>query len=825
MAVSTPQVVRRGMTLSSESNPLRCLLPSRLSAFLALVFSLGTLAALGQNAVPTPVYRWTTLAGHPTTGFADGLGEGALFYAPRGIAVDAANNIYVADSSNQVIREISSTGVVSTLAGSPGVAGNADGIGAAARFAYPRDVAVDGAGNVYVADTDNHTLRKITPTGEVTTLAGRAGETGDGTGPLPALRLNHPERVFADRDGNVYFFAGTTLRRINAAGVTDITPNLADPAFYENGQPTTATALVRAVDWNGNFYLTADIGVITTGVNPGQPKFCRLLRLDPTGAYTVLMSSESGSTLPYFPSYVSFVRWGADVAGNTYFVTNLVSSEIVLTVYRIAPDGTIDSPRWRTPGRGGYFDQPLGLAADALGRILHTQISDDAIFRTDGTVLTTLAGTSWSNLGRNGSGAAARFANLMGLVLANDGSLIAGDSQSYYAFDSYTRAVARKVTADGEVSDVYGTSFLHSSFNRPALMGAAANGTLFLATSPFGFPTILEISPTITVQSWPVNIARGLRAIAVRPDGQVLLAEYARILLRSNDSEWTVWAGGDTSDGPVDGVGESARFRSIIDVALTANGDLYVLEDTSSDRQTSRRIRKITPDRTVTTLDGNLAGEGDTWPVRLAVDPVGNFILSYNDHTIRLRTPAGAEQVIGGTSSLEGTANGDATAAQFYIPGALTVAPDRTVYVADNAGVTLRKGEYLGNLPFITTQPQSVAVTAGSSAQFTLTATSATTLSYQWQVNGIAIPGATASSLTLTNVRTVDAGNYTAVVTNTLGSSTSAVATLSVSTPNTGGGGASVGSGSGGGGAPSPLFLALLTVAAGIRRIWQRQRG
>jgi sugar lactone lactonase YvrE len=90
---------------------------------------------------------------------------------PSGIAVDGAGNLYVADSNNYTIRKIAPTGVVSTLAGLAGVRGNVDGTGSAARFSSPNSVAVDAAGNVYVSDTVNNAIRKITPAGVVTTFA------------------------------------------------------------------------------------------------------------------------------------------------------------------------------------------------------------------------------------------------------------------------------------------------------------------------------------------------------------------------------------------------------------------------------------------------------------------------------------------------------------------------------------------------------------------------------------------------------------------------------------------------------------------------------
>ena len=124
----------------------------------------------------TPAGVVTTFAGKAgEIGSADGTGSNARFSGPRGVAVNAAGDVYVADTFNNTIRKITPAGVVSTLAGLAGQTGSADGTGSAARFNRPRGVAVDTASNVFVADTTNDTIRRITPAGVVTTVAGSPG--------------------------------------------------------------------------------------------------------------------------------------------------------------------------------------------------------------------------------------------------------------------------------------------------------------------------------------------------------------------------------------------------------------------------------------------------------------------------------------------------------------------------------------------------------------------------------------------------------------------------------------------------------------------------
>jgi sugar lactone lactonase YvrE len=188
----------------------------------------------------------STLAGSVSLrGNVDGAGlEGrglVSFGAPVGIARDAEGSFYVADSSNHTIRKVTPNGLVSTFAGSPGNAGSADGLGAAARFNNPSGIAVDAAtGTVYVADTNNNLIRKITPAGLVTTLAGTAGIAGSQDGTGSAALFNGPTGLAMGYDSYSLFVADTgnsTIRRIaGAEGVVTTYAGVPTVAGLREGQ-------------------------------------------------------------------------------------------------------------------------------------------------------------------------------------------------------------------------------------------------------------------------------------------------------------------------------------------------------------------------------------------------------------------------------------------------------------------------------------------------------------------------------------------------------------------------------------------------------------
>ena len=330
-------------------------------------------------------YAITTVAGNPNVASGvDGPGDSATFNNPFGVAIDAAKNLYVADTVNKTIRKITPDRVVSTLAGAAGQSGSTDGPGGAARFNFPVDVAVDSAGNIYVTDAGNFTIRKITSAGVVSTLAGATFQIGANDGPGASARFYLPYGIAVDAAGNVYVAEGGNhvIRKIAPDGTVSTLAGSPLQSGNLNGTGAAArfnTPWGLAIDGSGNLY------VADSGNNA-------IRRVTPAGVVTTVAGLSGGAS------------------------------------------GTQDGPI-----AVAGFNQPRGVAVDAGGNIYVADYGSATLrmIAPNGTV-STLAGAAGIVGGTNSLGAAARF---------YDPTDVVADGTTVYVADTSNNSIRRGVPA------------------------------------------------------------------------------------------------------------------------------------------------------------------------------------------------------------------------------------------------------------------------------------------------------------------------------------------------------------------------------------------
>ncbi|MGW8123546.1 Ig-like domain-containing protein [Roseivirga echinicomitans] len=333
----------------------------------------------------------STFAGAGNYASVDGTGTSASFNMPDDIVLDASGNMYVSDFGSNKIRKITTNGVVTTFAGS-GVTGSANGNGVNASFNRPRGLTIDAAGNIYVADRDNNVIRKITPSGDVTTYAG-SGAWGSTNGASSNARFNSPNGVAVDASGNLFVTDGNNnlIRKIDTNGNVSTFASVANPFGI-------------AIDAAGNLYVTER-----------DNDFVR--KIAPNGVVTTLAGTgTSGSTdgpgLSASFNYPSGIT--VDAAGNVY-----VADKSNHKIRKIAPDGEVTT---------------VAFVADATG------ITVDA------------SGVMYASTGRNKIEKISSYYLLFGSAVGHAGkhdvTLSASDGNGATASQSFEIKVSRVLTPD-----------------------------------------------------------------------------------------------------------------------------------------------------------------------------------------------------------------------------------------------------------------------------------------------------------------------------------------------------------------------------------------
>jgi len=335
-------------------------------AALAVAFLL-TLPLPAQDSV-------RTLAGLPETlGSADGTNTTARFNDPAGIAITADGTVLVADNQNHAIRRIGTNGVVTTLAGLPGTPGSADGSGSSARFDSPTGIALGPHGALYVCDTGNHTIRRVTTNGVVTTLAGAAGNADYADGSAANARFNQPLGLAVAPDGTVF---------------------VADSGSH----------LIRVLATNG-----------TVSVLAGNPE--TFGSADGTGTNAFFNSPVGLALAPDGSLFVS--------DANNFTLRKVTPAGVVTTIAGAAgQDGSADGP-----ALSARFGKPAELALAPNGTLYVADAAHHTIRRLtpDGRV-STIAGLVGADGAADGANGLARFFNPYGLAIAARGHLVVADT-------------------------------------------------------------------------------------------------------------------------------------------------------------------------------------------------------------------------------------------------------------------------------------------------------------------------------------------------------------------------------------------------------------
>lgn len=589
----------------------------------------------------------------------DGVGTGARFWWPGASVTDPAGNLYVADIYNHTIRRITPAGVVTTIAGIPGYAGANDGPADRATFYGPGGLAFDRAGNLYIADEGNYTVRRLSPDGQVATVAGTPGVSGyqDGDGPAArfgrcwvSMGCEHPG-LAVDSQGNIFYgdAANAVIRRITPSGA--VSTFAGNYLLFRDGRDGTGNSATfyqpgsLAIDGADNLYVVD--GSAVRRITPGAVVTTFAGHVSESG-----YQDARGTDARLWPGVVT-----VDQLGNVYLADMGNNA-----VRRITPDGmvsTVAGSRWvgvaDGVGTAAHFRGPAGIAVNSSGQIYVSDRANNTIRRIDGNgQVTTFAGLAEEAEALDGQGAAARFGLPTGIVVADDGAIFVADDIGHairhISPGGVTTTFAGALNQAGS-HDGVGNS---AGFHAPAGLARDAGGTLYVVDA----------------------LALSVRKITPQGVVSTLAGGYGGVV--------------------TDGQGTNAVFGLPYGIAVDATGTLYVADTRA------HTIRKITPDGMVTTLAGlayNLGASDGTGaearfnePMDVAMDLEGNILVAdKSNHAIRKVTPAGVVSTLAGTLGVAGWQDGVGNAAGFYRPNGVTTAPDGSVYVADGWNHTIRK--------------------------------------------------------------------------------------------------------------------------------------
>ncbi len=622
--------------------------------------------ASGGTSSGGPTFSTLSLFAGQLGGFgtADGVGLAARFHLPDGTATDGAGNLYVADSRNDTIRKIVlATGAVTTLAGKAGVQGDANGTGPAATFEGPYGLASDGT-NLYVAEPFTNFIRQIVlATGVVTTLAG-SGQNGGDDGVGAAATFNSPQGLCYDGHGNLF--------------VADTENNLIRQIVLATATVSTLAGTLGSIGW-----------------------------ADGTGPAAIF-------NRPY--------GLACDGQGNLYVAdtdTDVIRQIVIATAVVTTIAGSESTGAGSADGSGtaASFDQPQGLCCDGAGNLFVADTQNDTLRQIvlATQAVTTLAGTVGVVGAADATGTAATFGQPQ--ALASDGA------GNLYVADTLNATVRKVAVATAAVTTFAGKASAAGSgdgaasaalFDAPAQIATDAAGDLFVADT--GNSTIRQISPLgiVTTLAGSAGVTGnadgpGVGARFDLPQGlcydgaaNLYVADTGNNAIREvvvATGAVTTLAGSPTgAEGDADGPAASATFSSPKGLACDGAQALFVADTSNS------VIRKIALGTgTVSTVAGlgeaagTVNGTGNAarflTPIGLAFDGAGNlYVADAQADTLRKVVVAdGATTTLAGGAGAPGSVDGPASTARFNLPQGVAWAGGGILLVADTGNSTLRE--------------------------------------------------------------------------------------------------------------------------------------
>ena len=635
--------------------------------------------------------------------FADGNGISAHFNSPNGLCYDSSGNIYVADKQNNRIRKITSTGVVSTFAGS-GIAGSDDGTVTTAQFRNPVGVCADITGNIYVVESYNHKVRKISASGVVSTFAGSdIGGYLDGIG--TSARFYFPNGLCSDSSGNIYVAdsGNNRIRKITPSGVVTTLAGSgpSGPGGYVDGIGTVAqfnSPLGICSDSSGNIYVAdtnnnrirkiTSLGLVSTLAGSGEGNYA-----DGTGTAAKF----------YFPNGVC-----SDSFGNIYVADNGNNR-----IRKITPSGVVTTFAGSTltssfegyadgTGTAAQFRNPVGVCSSSIGNIYVTDTGNNRIRKITSTgLVSTFAGNTISD----GVNISSRFNNPYGVCSDSSGNIYVADTQNNRIRKITPLGVVTTFAGSGVgvpgFADGVGTS---AQFNSPCGLCSDSFGNIYVADT--GNQRIRKITSTGLVSTFAGSgvwgytdgastVAQFYSPFGVCSDflGNIYVVDSGNQVIRKITTSGVVSTfAGSGIMGYADGNGITAQFYGPNGICSDSLGNLYVAE------QFNNRIRKITPSGVVSTLagsgiqgyiDGTLTAAQFTMPHGITVDPSGVIYVIDVDR-IRKITPSGEVSTLAG-SNVGGYLDGYGTAAQFLRPFGICSNSSGEIFVADSGSNRIRK--------------------------------------------------------------------------------------------------------------------------------------